>query len=130
MKGHGEKLSRKKEQAILALLTNQTIIEAAKAVGIGEVTLWRWMKEASFKQAYLEAKNRVVEQALARLQQASTEAVSTLQEVMKDLNSPASSRVTAAKTILELTVKVAELDALEARVQALETKLLKDGGGK
>ena len=130
MKGHGEKLSRKKDQAILALLTHQTIIEAAKAVGIGEVTLWRWMKEENFKRAYHESRKRVVEQTLARLQQASTEAVTTLQEVMKDSTSPASSRVTAAKTILELTVKVAELDALEARVQALETKLLNNKGGR
>jgi len=33
MIGHGQKFSRKKEQAIAALLSHRTIEEAAKAVG-------------------------------------------------------------------------------------------------
>jgi hypothetical protein len=39
MAGHGEKLSRKREQAIAALLSASTLVEAAKAAGIGDRTL-------------------------------------------------------------------------------------------
>lgn len=40
MAGHGEKLSRKQEQAITALLVAPSIIEAATQAGIGEHTLY------------------------------------------------------------------------------------------
>ena len=49
MKAHGEKLSRKQELAIAALLTCHAITDAAHQCGIGEVTLHRWLKEAPFR---------------------------------------------------------------------------------
>jgi hypothetical protein len=54
------------------------------------------------------------------LQQTSHAAVSALQDVMSDSDSPASARVTAAKTILELAIRAVELEDLAARVEALE----------
>ena len=42
MKGHGEKLGRKKEQAILALVTTRNTEEAAKSIGVSAKTLLRW----------------------------------------------------------------------------------------
>jgi hypothetical protein len=44
-KGHGEKRSRKQEQFIAALLSNSTVEAAAKVVGIGNVTAWKWRKD-------------------------------------------------------------------------------------
>jgi hypothetical protein len=44
MTGHGQKLSRKKESAIAALISLPTIGDAAKLVGIGEKTLFRWLQ--------------------------------------------------------------------------------------
>ena len=46
--GHGEKLTRKKEQAIVALLTEPTITRAADSAGIAEATLRRWMRLDEF----------------------------------------------------------------------------------
>ena len=48
MKGHGAKFGRKKEEAIVALLTQRNIEEAAKAAGIAPNTLLKWMKDAEF----------------------------------------------------------------------------------
>jgi len=45
MNGHGEKLTRKQDAAIGALLSKPTITGAAGAVGVGEATLRRWLKE-------------------------------------------------------------------------------------
>ena len=44
MKGHGEKLTRKMDAAIVALLTHATIPAAARNCGVAEVTLWRWLQ--------------------------------------------------------------------------------------
>jgi hypothetical protein len=120
MTGHGAKLPRKREQAIIALLEQPSIKQAAQSVGISEVTLFRWLQEPDFQRAYREAKHRVVEQAISRLQQVSREAVDTLREVMIDTEKPPSTRVTAAKAVLEMSIKAVELEDLASRVEELE----------
>jgi hypothetical protein len=52
MAGHGEKLSRKKELALAALLVSPPLPEAATKVGVHERTLFRWLKNPDFKTAY------------------------------------------------------------------------------
>src|SRR3954452_18323257 len=96
MKGHGSKFGRKKEEPIAALLTQRNIEEAARVAGIGTQTLHRWLKISEFQAAYLEARRAAVSQSNARLQQASSAAVSTLVKIMVDPSAPASSRVRAA----------------------------------
>ena len=78
MKGHGEKLGRKKEQAILALVTARNTEEAAKSIGVSAKTLLRWQKLPEFERAYREARVAGFRQSTARLQQASSPAVTTL----------------------------------------------------
>ena len=120
MKGHGEKLSRKQEALISALLTAPTLADAAHTAGIGEVTAWRWLKDATFQATYREARRQVVQQAIVQVQQATGEAVETLRQVMQAADAPASAKVSAAKTILETAAKAVELEDLEARIVALE----------
>ena len=120
MKGHGEKLTRKQEQAIAALLVEPTIQAAAKVAGVGDATLWRWMQTDDFQAAYRQAKQKVVGHAITQVQQAAGEAVETLRQVMSDPENPASSRVTAAKAVLETALKTVELEDLIARVEKLE----------
>ena len=120
MKGHGEKLSRKQEQAIIALLTESTISAAAARVGIGEVTLWRWLQREEFQAEYKRARREAVSQAIAAIQQASAEAVQTLRDIMADSEASASSRVAAAKAVLELALKAVELEDIDERVTLLE----------
>ena len=100
MKGHGTKFGRKKEEAIAALLTQRNIEEAAKAVGIGANTLLRWLKVPEFDAAYREARHAAFRQSVARLQQASGAAVSTLLKIMVDTSAPHSTRVRAADSVL------------------------------
>jgi hypothetical protein len=44
MAGHGEKLGRKQEEAIAALLWRRNIDEAARVAGVGARTLLQWLK--------------------------------------------------------------------------------------
>lgn len=123
--GHGEKLSRKKEQAVMALITEPTIKAAADKVGITTPTLCKWLKLSEFKAAYREARREAVSVAIAKLQQATTEAVEALRAVMNDPNKPASARVGAARSILELAIKAVEIEDLEIRIEELEHKITK-----
>ena len=118
--GHGSKFSRKKEAAIAGLLTQRTLDEAARSADIGTQTLIRWLKIPEFQAAYLEARRASVTQSNARLQQASSAAVSTLLKIMVDVNAPASTRVRAADSVLDHAKQAIEIDDIEIRVTALE----------
>jgi hypothetical protein len=120
MKGHGEKLSRKEEQAIVALLQLPTLRDAASSLGISDVTLWRWLQRPDFMERYRAARRQVVEGALANLQQATSEAAATLQ---RNLTCGVPSvEIRAAVAILDQAVKAVELLDIEERVAALEQR--------
>jgi hypothetical protein len=57
------------------------------------------MKLPDFQAAYREARRAAFGQSIARLQQASGAAASTLLKVMLDENTPASTRVRAADSV-------------------------------
>lgn len=130
MVGHGAKFARKKEEAIAALLTQRNIEEAAKTAGIGVQTLMRWLKVPEFEKAYREARRAAFSQSVARLQQASSAAVSTLLKVMVDPSSPASCRVRGADSVLDHSSKAIELEDLEARIRDLEMTAQLDADSK
>jgi hypothetical protein len=120
MMGPGSKFTRKKEEAIAALLTQRNVEEAARVAGIGSQTLLRWLKVPEFQDSYREARRATFGQSVARLQQASGVAVSTLLKVMIDPNMPASSRVRAADCVLGHSMRAIELEDVEARLADLE----------
>ena len=120
MQGHGEKLSRKQEAAISALLTAQTIGAAAGVVRVNERTLRNWLKMPAFQTAYRAARRQVVEQAISQLQQAANEAVATLQKNLTCGNK--SVEVRAALGILGQAVQGVELIDLEERIADLERR--------
>ena len=82
MSGSRNKLGRKQEAAILALLTSRTVEDAAGAVGISARTMYRWLKEPAFDAAYRKAKRTEFSQAIARLHQMCGPAATTPGKVM------------------------------------------------
>jgi len=119
--GHGERLTRKQEQAIAALLAHPTLEAAASVVGVNAVTLTRWMRVDTFREAYMQTRREAVSQAVATVQAATGEAVDTLRAVMRDTEAPAGSRVSAAKAVLDTAIRGIELEDFERRLTALET---------
>ena len=128
VKGHGAKLPIKQDEAIVALLASPSIEAAAQKVGIAPSTLFRWMQDDEFKVTYRKAKSAYVYQAITLLQQATTEAVSTLREIMLDESKPPSTRVASAKTILDTAIKAVEIEELESRIKAIEKKIASNAG--
>ena len=120
MIGHGTKFGRKKEEAIAALLTQQTIENAARSIGIGVSTLLRWQKDPEFDAGYRAAQRAAYRQTTARLQQASPAAATVLTKLMVDSNTPASVRARTADSVLSHAAKAIEIQDLEARVAELE----------
>ena len=130
MKGHGSKFDRKQEEAIAALLTQRNIEEAARVTGIGSTTLVRWLQMPEFQAAYREARRAAFSQSIARLQQASSAAVSVLVKIMVDPDAPTSSRVRAADVVLERASKAIELEDLDQRIAQLEAMSKQRASGR
>src|SRR6266566_5086362 len=120
MKGHGTKFSHKMEQAIVALLSQRNHEEAARVAGIGVATLLRWQKLPEFQTAYRPARRDAFGQSIARLQQGTSAAATTLLKTMIDSNTPASVKVRAAEAIFNHAAKAIEIEDIEATVSELE----------
>jgi transposase-like protein len=120
MSGFCENLGRKQEAAILALLSSRTVEDAARVADVTPRTLYRWMKEPVFDAAYRQAKRSAFSQSIARLHQMASAAVTILGKVMVDPNTPPATKVRAADSVLNHTVKAIEHEDIEARVAELE----------
>src|ERR1035441_1781243 len=100
MVGHGQKLSRKKEQAIAALLSQRGIEEAARAAGIGTTPRPRGLRFPESRAEFLPTRRDVVHQANARIQQNAGAAPAVLLKLMADHTTPASVRMRSAECVL------------------------------
>ena len=120
MQSNNAKLGPKQEEAVAALLTQKNVEDAARSVGISVRTLMRWQSSLMFQTALRDARRAAFRQSVARLQHASSAAVSTLLKVLVDPATPPGTRVRAADSILDHSAKAIELDDVEARVAELE----------
>jgi hypothetical protein len=80
----------------------------------------RYLADKSFKVEYRVAKARMLDGALNRLRSASLEAVEVLVEISNDVAAASSARVSAAKAILELSLKAGAIEEIEDRLAAME----------
>jgi hypothetical protein len=75
---------------------------------------------SSFSPAYREARRAAFGQAIARLQQGTSAAATTLLKTLIDPGRPASVKVLAAEAIFNHAAKAIEIEDIEARVSELE----------
>lgn len=109
-----------KEKLLAALLTSRTKKEAAAAAGISDRTMRSYFEDKEFCQRYREAFAGVVQDATRRAQQLLEPALSTLQTVMEDEEIPAQARITAAKSIIDYSLKLNEQTDILEQLRELE----------
>ena len=118
------KKNRKREQLIIALLQQSDLEKAAASIGISPSTAYRIRKTPEFQAEYLEARREAVSQSIARLQQGSGAATSTLLKIMRDPKTPAATRVRAADRVMEHAKDFLEIEDAEMRLQRLEQQII------
>ena len=116
--------SRKTEEVIAALLQNPTIKEAATVTGLHENTVLRLMKQPEFQDQYRQARQELLQSTLNKLQELSSQAVATLSVVMAAQKSPASAKVSAARTVLEMQLRLIETADILQRLAVIEGKVM------
>ena len=88
-----------------------------------ESTLRRWLQDKDFAERCRLARRQVLEQATALLQSAATDAVKALRAIVSSEDSPPSTRVLAARTILDMAYRSVEVDELSERLHSIEMTL-------
>jgi transposase-like protein len=79
--GHGQKTTSRQEAVIAALLTEPTYAKAAAKAGVSASTVYKWLRQPAFRQAYRRARQELIEHAIGRIQAATGQAVETLLHV-------------------------------------------------
>lgn len=111
-------------RAVAALLTHPTRGAAAKAVGVGIKTLWRWEQQPEFRAALQQAQAAAFASGLQALKGALCEAVAQLRLGLRSRD--ARMRHSAARALVELALKSHEALEIEARLQTLEERMATD----
>ena len=118
---------RNADSALIAdLASGVTVRNAAATAGIGETTVYRRLKEPDYRRCVGEAWSEMVGQAVARLSAASTSAADTLKNLLTAESETV--RLGAARSILELGLKLREHEGLAVRVALLEAQLVPEPG--
>jgi hypothetical protein len=120
LNGHGEKLSRRQELLIAALLETDTLAQAAERARVSTATIRRWMQLPQFRAAYQRAKRDLIEAATNRLLKTMGKAAQKLESVMDDPKAPLGWQVSAATRILDRGRWAYETDDLAERIAQLE----------
>ena len=111
-------------RALLAMLSQPTIKQAAETANVGERTLHAWLeKDRRFVAALRRARRQAFSHAMALAQQCTAMAVTVLAKIMTDTSAPHAARASAAMGILKFGRDALGLDDLAERVEVLEDDL-------
>ena len=118
-------LSAKQARAVSALLTENSIIEAAAAAGVDTRTITRWLKLPAFQAALGAAESELIDGATRRLLRLQDQALATVERLLSDdpdSKVADSVRLRAALAALEHLIKLRSLRDVERRLQQLEER--------
>lgn len=87
---------------------------------ISKASFYRLLKRPEFQDILQEQSEKLFNDTAIKAQSVSLEALETLREIMKDKKAPCSSRVAAARTILDHAVYFDERTTILSRIEALE----------
>jgi hypothetical protein len=107
---------------IAALTCGATWEAAAQKAGVSKATVQRRLKDPAFCQRLRELSTDMVKRASAALTAASVEAIKTLLSLQAS-SIPHAVRLGAARSILEIGIKMREVADLEERLVALEAQM-------
>ena len=121
-RGHGAKSQATRERAVLALLSEKTITDAAKKAGVDDSTLRRWLsQDEAFQAEYATARNAAYQAGIHRAQALMTgRAMDTLKELL-DAKINANVRLGAARTVAEIGIHQHDAETLLQKLDEIES---------
>ena len=120
--GHGAKSEAVRERAIVALLSEKTVAEAAAKASVSEKTLRRWLSEDDMFQAeYAAARQTAFQAGIHRAQALTGRAMDTLEQLLDDEKHP-NVRLGAARTVAEIGIHQHDSETIMRKLDEIETQ--------
>lgn len=113
---------------LAALLSNRNIAEAAAAAGCGTRTVFRRLENKDFRRQLEEMQLKSLETARNGLLSRLTAAVDTMTDVMQDGENSPSTRLQAARLIIDSALRMVETVDHERRICELERREMARNG--
>lgn len=110
------------ETLLMALACGSTIDAAAHKSGLSKRTVYRRLDDSAFRKKLQSYRNDMVTRATGMLTAGSMEAVKTLLSLLGTGNA-AVARLGAARSILEIGLKLRQATELEERMTVIEERL-------
>jgi hypothetical protein len=109
------------EAVAVALAGGMTEAEAAAATGRGARTIRTWLATCpSFPRRIAQLRAGMTERALGKMAESMAEAADTLRQLLRSESDAV--KLGAARSILELSLRIKEATELEERIRALEER--------
>lgn len=112
-----------KEAFALNLILCRTVKEAAQKAGISQSTATRLRKQEGFQKYLSGLKKRIYSDTMKRAQALSMDALDTLKGIMQDNKCSDSSRVSAARFLLELGMEAYTKEKIVEEIESLKQTL-------
>lgn len=121
-------LHHKWESAALALISERTIADAARKVGVTDQCIYKWMNDSEFLAMYRSKKAAIVERAVGTMADCAVEAVTSLRGLLQSKKESVRARVGLG--ILDQLNKSTETSFIMQRISELEARIVSLSGGE
>lgn len=111
-----------KDIIIAGLLANTTVSATARATGISEATIYRYLSNEEFKREYEDRRTSMLVDNCHKLQANMEKAINELVEIIDNKDTAPQIRLNAIDTLLRHTYKQTELVDILTRLDALENR--------
>ncbi len=108
------------EKILAALLATSTVRDASKKCGVPERTVYRYLAHPDFREKYQRQRTELTRVAWDGLRGSLEDATAVVRELMADPLAPPQTRLNAARTVLEFTLRATEQLDILTRLEALE----------
>jgi hypothetical protein len=119
-------LTARQMRVIPYLLDAPSIEEGCRRAKVSKVTVYEWLKQENFRQDLKRQRDELIERALNSLKANIAKATLTLAKHLDSKRENISIR--AAESIISFAQKAIEFENLEKRIEALEERLVQQGG--
>lgn len=116
-------MDARKDRLLGAMLTANSLKEAAQASGIPYEACRKWLRDPEFQLALTDARQATLKETLIEVEALARLARETLRAIMEDTSAPAYSRVQACTAALAHADKVMQMADIEERLAAIEQHL-------
>ena len=118
-----DSLTGKQRRFAMALIAAPTVDDAAELAGISQRTAYRYLQTPEVRRAVASNHDVVLGEVARRLAREMGGALDVLVGVMRDKSAPGSTRVSAARGVLDAGLRLTEMVTLAQRVADLEASL-------